>query len=66
MTDAAPLKTGQTPRERVGGVTPGTAMATKVLIFSQVLSCFFVGSVTFWYMLTPYLVKPHPDIINDM
>ena len=41
-------------------------MATKVLIFSQVLSCFFVGSVTFWYMLTPYLVKPHPDIMDDM
>jgi len=41
-------------------------MATKVLIFSQVLSCFFVGSVTFWYMLTPYLVKPHPDIMNDI
>lgn len=39
-------------------------MATKVLIFSQVLSCFFVGSVTFWYMLTPYLVKPHPDIMD--
>jgi len=41
-------------------------MATKVLIFSQVLSCFFVGSVTFWYMLTPYLVKPHPDIMDDI
>ena len=57
MTDAATLK--QHP-------DPIAAMATKVLIFSQVLSCFFVGSVTFWYMLTPYLVKPHPDIINDM
>lgn len=22
--------------------------------------------MTFWYMLTPYLVKPHPDIINDI
>ena len=61
MTDGAPLNTVRTPQE-----SPATTMATKVLIFSQVLSCFFVGSVTFWYMLTPYLVKPHPDIMDAM
>ncbi len=41
-------------------------MSNNVLLFSKILSCFFVGSVTFWYVLTPYLVQPHPEILNDM
>jgi hypothetical protein len=26
----------------------------------------FVGSVTLWYLITPYYVQPHPNIIPDM
>lgn len=37
-----------------------------VVVLSKVLILFFVGSVTFWYMLTPYLVQPHPKILNDL
>jgi hypothetical protein len=37
----------------------------KVLI-SKLLIVAFVGSVTFWYIFTPYLVQPHRRIINDL
>lgn len=35
-------------------------------IFSKLLIVAFVGSVTFWYILTPYLVQPHKRIMNDL
>ena len=37
-----------------------------VIAFSKLLIVFFVGSVTFWYVLTPYLVQPHPGIVGDV
>lgn len=37
----------------------------KVLI-SKLLIVAFVGSVTLWYIFTPYLVQPHKRIMNDL
>lgn len=37
-----------------------------VVVLSKILILLFVGSVTFWYMVTPYLVQPHPGIVNDI
>jgi hypothetical protein len=38
----------------------------NLLTFSQFLIVFFVGSVTLWYCVTPYLVSPHPRIVSDV
>jgi len=41
-------------------------MAVNIQFLSKALVVAFVSSVTFWYSLTPYIVQPHPDIINDL
>ena len=41
-------------------------MAVNIQFLSKALVVVFVSSVTFWYSLTPYIVQPHPDIINDL
>lgn len=38
----------------------------NLVTLSKVSILFFVGSVTFWYMVTPYIVQPHPDIMHDV
>ena len=38
----------------------------SLLRFSQFLIVFFVGSVTLWYCITPYLINPHPKIVQDI
>ena len=38
----------------------------NVIQTSQLLIVSFVGSVTLWYFLTPYIVQPHPGIIDDV
>ena len=37
-----------------------------VIVLSKILILFFVGSVTFWYMVTPYIVAPHKSIVPDL
>ncbi|TRY78562.1 hypothetical protein TCAL_06146 [Tigriopus californicus] len=37
-----------------------------LVTLSKVSILFFVGSVTFWYMVTPYIVQPHPGIMQDV
>lgn len=36
------------------------------VVLSKIFIVFFVGSVTFWYVLTPYLIQPHPGIVDDV
>lgn len=38
----------------------------NVVAMSQCLIVAFVASVTLWYVVTPYLVQPHPRIVNDI
>ena len=38
----------------------------NVITASKLLIVAFVGSVTLWYFITPYIVKPHKGIVNDM
>ena len=38
----------------------------NVIRFSQFLIVAFVGSVTLWYFVTPYIVQPHPGIVQEM
>ena len=38
----------------------------NVIRASQMLIVAFVGSVTLWYFVTPYIVHPHPGIVQDM
>lgn len=38
----------------------------NIITLSKILILFFVGSVTLWYLVTPYLVTPHPDIVEHI
>jgi hypothetical protein len=38
----------------------------SLALFSRGLLAFFVGSVTLWYLITPYLVRPHPTFTKDI
>ena len=38
----------------------------NVITASKLLIVAFVGSVTLWYFITPYIVQPHKGIVNDM
>jgi len=38
----------------------------NVIRFSQFLIVAFVGSVTLWYFVTPYIVQPHPGIVQEI
>jgi len=38
----------------------------NVIRASQMLIVAFVGSVTLWYFVTPYIVHPHPGIVQDI
>lgn len=38
----------------------------SVALFSKGLLFFFVSSVTVWYLMTPYLVRPHPQFTDDI
>ena len=50
-------------REPVSGLVLSMA---SVALFSKGLLFFFVSSVTVWYLMTPYLVRPHPQFTDDM
>ena len=43
-----------------------TRQTMNVIRFSQFLIVAFVGSVTLWYFVTPYIVQPHPGIVQEM
>lgn len=38
----------------------------NVMCASKLLIVAFVGSVTLWYFITPYIVQPHPTIVSDI
>jgi len=38
----------------------------NVMCASKLLIVAFVGSVTLWYFVTPYIVQPHPNIVSDI
>eukprot|EP00093_Oithona_nana_P006885 06885.XXX_83612_79963_1 [CDS] Oithona nana genome sequencing. len=38
----------------------------NVITASKLLIVAFVGSVTLWYFITPYIVQPHKGIVNDI
>merc|ERR1711953_714847 len=38
----------------------------NVITASKLLIVAFVGSVTLWYFITPYIVQPHKGIANDI
>jgi len=42
------------------------SMKMLSLLVSKLLTVMFVGSVTLWYIFTPYLVQPHERIVSDL
>lgn len=38
----------------------------RYVTVSKIFLVVFVGSVTLWYLVTPYIVQPHPRIVTDI
>ncbi len=38
----------------------------NIVVLSKLLIVLFVGSVTLWYCITPYIINPHPGIVQDV